>query len=151
MTNFTMFRTALASTILLVLLPFVMSNRPVAANYHQDDDEDAILGGWTWDWENAPDYTKAQCPGGHGKIAITHENGKRTIAFRGEPNNADGSKGATIEKSGSWEYLGKDSQRYNRRKYAFHWGGSTDTVLMSDSGNILRGNNGGGCLVTGKK
>jgi len=152
MTNFVRLRTALASTILLLVLPLVMANRPVAANYQSDDaDADDITGGWTWEWTNAPDYTKAQCPGGNGKITITHENGKRTIAFRGEPRNADGSKGETIEKSGSWEYLGKDPKRYNRRKYRFNWSNGSDTVVLSDSGNTLRGDNGQGCLVTGSR
>ena len=149
MNNFSNLRTALSFTILLVFLSLAASDRSVSANYQSDEYD--ITGGWHWEWTNAPDYTKKDCPGGNGKITVTFEEGKRTIAFIGKAKDENGKLGETIEKKGSWNYLGRDPNLSNRRKYEFVWSNGKDTVVLSDNGNFLRGDNGVGCTVTGRK
>jgi hypothetical protein len=152
-----MSRSTLTLTILLVFMTLVTSDSTVIAN-NQEGDTDPILGTvWRWDWTNNSDYTRQECPGGYGTITVTGGDPKdlkansRSLSFNGKARTGEGTETA-VSKSGSWEYLGQDSSNYNRRKYRFKWDNDTDTVIMGDAGNYLRGTNGSGkCLVTGRK
>jgi hypothetical protein len=153
-----MSRTTLALTILLVFMPLVTSDGSVVAN-NQADDPDPILGTvWRWEWTNNLDYTRKDCPGGYGTMTVTKGDAKdlkansRSISFKGKARTGDGTETEEFSKSGSWEYLGTDPSNYNRRKYRFKWDNDTDTLLMGDAGNYMRGTNGSGkCLVTGRR
>jgi hypothetical protein len=145
-------RKTLTLTMLLILVAVVTSDSPVAAN-KQTDEGDEILGVWRWDWTNNRDYKAEDCPGGFGVMTVTKGENGRSISFKGKARStAGGPYGEEFEKSGSWEYLGRDPSNYNRRKYRFRWSNDTDTVVMGDDENFLRGTNGSGsCLVTGSR
>jgi hypothetical protein len=140
-------RPALALTILLIFVSLTTLDRPVAAN-NQEGDPDDIIGVWRWEWTNNLDYTGQDCPGGYGTMTVTKANGRQPIAFKGKT----GTEGEDVSNNGSWEYVGTDASNNNRRKYRLKWGNDTDTVLLSDAGNYLRGTNGNGkCIVKGSK
>jgi len=153
MSNFVISRSTLILTVLLLLIPFIAIDRPLAANNLPEGEYD-ILGGWSWEWRNNTGYTVNECSGGNGKITVTYEDGKRTLAFSGKVRDTAGKYGEQFTKSGTWEYLGQDPNYQNRRKYRFNWGDDKDLVIMSDSGNTLVGSNGNGlgkCRVQGTK
>ena len=153
MSNFVNSRTTLALMVLLLLTPFIATDRPLAANNLLEDEYD-ILGGWSWQWRNNTGSSVKECPGGNGKITVTFEDGKRTLAFNGKVRDAEGKPGDQFTKDGKWEYLGQDPNYNNRRKYRFNWGNDKDVVIMSDSGNSIVGSNGNGlgkCRVEGTK
>ncbi len=153
MSNFVMLRTTLILMVLLLSIPFFASDRSLAANNLPDDEYD-IVGGWSWEWRNNTGSSVKACPGGNGKITVTFEDGKRTLSFNGKVRDADGKFGDSFTKGGKWEYLGKDPNYNNRRKYRFNWGNDSDVVIMSDSGTAIVGSNGNGlgkCRVKGTK
>ena len=92
-----------------------------------------------------------ECPGGRGKMTATQGEKGQSISFDGFRRIEDG-KEVKFSNSGSWEFVGSDALNYNRRKYALHWGNDTDTVVLSDAANYLKGSNSTGkCRVTGKR
>jgi hypothetical protein len=148
----------LALTILLIFMTPVTPDTCVVAN-NQADDTEPILGTvWRWEWTNNLNYTRQDCPGGYGTMTVTKGDANdlkansRSISFKGKARTGEGTETEEFSKSGSWEYVGQDSSNYNRRKYRFKWDNDTDTLIMGDAGNYLRGTNGNGkCLVTGRK
>lgn len=153
MSNFVMLRATLVLTVLLLLMVFIPSNSLSVAKNLSEDEYD-ILGSWSWEWRNNTGFTVSECSGGNGKITVTDEDGKKTLAFSGKVRNANGKYGDQFTKSGTWEYLGQDPNYQNRRKYRFNWGDDTDVVIMSESGNTIVGSNGNGlgkCRVQGRK
>jgi hypothetical protein len=146
MNDSVMLHAVLALMILLFLLPLAASNGPVAAA-----EDDPILGAWRWEWTNNLDYTMKECPGGHGTMTATKGQNSQSISFKGVFRTEDG-KQVEFSNSGSWEFVELDPHSYNRRKYRLRWGNDTDTVLMSDQGDYLRGSNGNGKFrVTGAR
>jgi hypothetical protein len=136
-----------ALTIPSVFLLLFISNVLVPANTFRDEG-DEIVGVWRWDWTNNEDYPMKDCPAGSGTMTATEG---KSISFKGKYRQIDGSD-VEISESGSWEYVGKDPDSYNRRQYRLHWTNDTDTIVMADTGNFLRGTNGSGkCIVTGSR
>jgi hypothetical protein len=138
--------TALVLFMAVGLVTSMTVQRTATANTFEEQDpilDSNGVSAWSWNWNNLPDYTVDDCPGGSGKTILNKDG---SIAFAGDKFDSE-RKSTHFTNSGSWAYVGDES---GHRAYDLKWSASTDHMLLSSNGAVMSGRS-GKCAVHGTR